>query len=337
MVTLKDVALEAGVSPATVSYALRGGEHVSQSTMLRIEAATKKLNYRINQTARNLKRGRTGVIEVGVHEFDEPFYSRYADAVVDRIAASDYQALVVKASTSEGTMREAVSYLADQPCDGLITHVVYLKASELKRLSLGKPVVLIDDFSKKLAFDTVIVNGCEGIRMATRHLIERGCRNIAMVGGAYAPIDKLSLVDSKSLRVRGFASAMMEAGLPYTPAQMYDAAWTTYPGREAALRIIRDGMPFDGIVCATDQLAVGLIRGFADKGINLPVAVKITGFDGISLGQYTVPSLTTVSVNITDFADKAVSMLIERIEKTYDGEPRCVEAKLDLVVRESSQ
>ncbi|OZG65930.1 LacI family DNA-binding transcriptional regulator [Bifidobacterium eulemuris] len=338
VVTLKDVAKEADVSPATVSYALRGGQYVSQDTMEKVQRAVKKLGYTTNQTARNLRNGRTGVLEVGVHELDIPyFYSRMAEAMVQRIEKSGYKALVVQTGANVKTVREAVSRLADQPCDGLITNAGGMNSAELKRLGMGKHVVLVDDFSQRLVLDTVIISGEEGLRLSTKHLIERGCTNIAYVGGAYAPLAELDPTNSGDLRKRGYATALSEGGLEYRVENMYDAAWTVEPGREAAWRILKDGMPYDGIVCAADSLALGLIRGFADKGIRVPDAVKVSAFDGISVGNYMVPSLTTVSVDIEDMAAKAVDMLKSRVEGSYDGPPRREEARLELLVRESSR
>lgn len=338
MVTLKDVAKEAKVSPATVSYALRGGEYVSEDTMRKVQRAVKKLGYTTNQSARNLRNGRTGIIEIGVHEFDLPyFYSRMAEAMVARIERTEYKALVVRTGTDAQNVNQVVSRLADQPCDGLITHAGGMSSQELKRLALGRQVVVIDDFSEKLALDTIVVSGFEGLQLSTRHLIDQGCRNIAYVGGAYKPFDQLKDTNGTDRRLRGYAAALREGGLEYREEQVYDAQWSVEPGRKAALDIVRDGMPFDGIVCATDSLALGLIRGFADKGIRVPDAVKVSAFDGISVGRYMVPSLTTVAVDIEDMADKAVDMLISRIEGTYDAAPRRVSANLRLIIRDSSR
>ena len=174
--------------------------------------------------------------------------------------------------------------------------------------------------------------------MATRHLIAQGCRKLAMVGCSYTPKERLTNVEQGLSRARGFVDALQEAGLAYTPEQMYDVeSWTVKPGRKAAERLLKDGLRFDGVVCATDSLALGLIRGFADQGISLPTAVRIAGFDGIAPGEYAVPSLTTAAVDMDDLAEQAVSMLIDRVEQRYTGKPRRVEASLRLIERESSR
>ncbi|MBW3092614.1 LacI family DNA-binding transcriptional regulator [Bifidobacterium sp. 82T10] len=337
-VTLKDVAKRAGVSVATVSYALRGGPYVSDDVAARIRTAVDELGYTANQSARTLRSGRTGTIMVGVHELDMPyFYSRFAQHMVDRIERAGYKALVARFGWNEDSVRDSLERLADQPCDGLIIHAGGLSAAELTRLGKGRQLVLIDDFSSRPAFDAIVVPGETGIRMATEHLIARGCRDIAMVGADWTPKSRLDRRVSRVMRLRGYAEALEAAGLEYRRENLYSGEWNMDVGRDVAHRIIADGMPFDGIVCATDSLAVGLIRGFADRGVHVPDAVRIVGFDGLSLDGFTVPSLTTVALDMDDLADKAVSMLISRVEGSYDGPSRREEGRLALVERESSR
>ncbi|OZG63553.1 periplasmic binding protein and sugar binding domain of the LacI family protein [Bifidobacterium hapali] len=337
-VTMKDVARRAGVSVATVSYALRGGQYVSEEVAANIRAAVEELGYATNQSARYLRSGRTGVIAVGVHELDIPyFYSRFAQHMVDRIENAGYKALVARSGWNASSVRESLERLSDQPSDGIIVHAGGVPSSELKRLGKGRQVVLIDDFSARPGLDTIIVPGEQGIRMATEHLLDRGCRDIAMVGVPYMPKSRLGQRVSEVMRLRGYVTALERSGIEYRRDYLYDGEWNMDVGREIAHRIVADGMPYDGIVCATDSLAVGLVRGFADRGVRVPDAVRIVGFDGISLDDYVVPSITTVAVDMDDLADKAVGMLISRIEGDYDGAPRHEEGRLKLCVRESSR
>lgn len=338
VVTMKDVAQRAGVSVATVSYALRGGQYVSREASERIRAAVEELGYIANQSARSLRSGRTGVIMVGVHELDMPyFYSRFASFMVDRIERCGYKALVMRSGWNENSVRESLTRLVDQPCDGMILNSGGLATTELRRLGEDRQVVLVDDFSSRLVFDTILVPGEAGMRMAVEHLLAQGCRNIAMIGASYVPKGQLDRRISEILRLRGYVQALESAGLEYRRDHVFAGVWNMDAGREAAHRIVAAGMPFDGIVCATDSLAIGVIRGFADRGVRVPDAVRVTGFDGIAIDDYVAPSVTTVAVDMADLADKAVGMLISRLEGTYDGKPRCEEAHIELCVRESSR
>lgn len=340
MVTFKDVAKEAGVSPATVSYALRGGEHVSAHTMAKVTAAAAKLGYVANPSARSLRRGRTNVIDIVVHELDAPyFYSRLADITSDVIRQSGYQAVVMKTGMDPDNVSAAVSSISNQYCDGVILNASGLPAQEIKRLSMNRPVVLLDEEHDPPVLDTVMTPNEEGVAAATRHLIERGCRRPLFIGGGQPELDRYAEGSRGTgpLRTHAFWGTLQSSGLEYDESQLVESGWWVDPGLDAARRIVESGVEFDGAVCATDSLALGVIRGFADRGVRVPDDVRVVGFDGISVGQWTVPTISTVEVDMEDLARKAVDMLISRIEGTYDGEPRRQTAGFRLLERESSR
>ncbi|MBW3091963.1 LacI family DNA-binding transcriptional regulator [Bifidobacterium sp. 82T10] len=340
MVTFKDVAKEAGVSPATVSYALRGGEHVSKHTMDKVVAAAQKLGYVANPSARSLRRGRTNVIDIVVHELDVPyFYSRLSDVASDVIREAGYQAVVLKTGMDTDNVSAAVSSISNQYCDGVILNPSGLPAQEIKRLSVNRPVVLLDEAHAKPVLDTVMTPNEEGVTAATRHMIERGCRNLLFVGGGRAELDSYAegSRDTGPARTHAFRQTLLDAGLPCDDARLIPAGWWTDPGLDAAHHIVDSGISFDGVVCATDSIALGLIRGFADRGVHVPDDALVIGFDGISVGRWTVPSISTVEVDMTDLVHKAMNMLVSRIEGTYDGEPRRQTASFRLLERESTR
>ena len=336
MVTLKDVAKAAGVSPATVSYALRGGKYVSAETRDKVMAATKQLGYSPDMSARSLRNGRTGIIEIGVHELDMPyFYSKFATVIAEVIERHGFQALVMQTGVNGQNVKQAVSKINRQMCDGLILHAASLPLDELRRLAPPRPVVLFDDFSEDSVFDTVIApNEAEG-RAVAQHLLDMGCRRIGMIGFSPESLD-LGLSTTESQRLQGIQSALHRQGIDLTSDRFIPCDWLVDAGRAAAREVIARGMPFDGLICVNDGVALGLIRGLADIGVRVPEAVKVIGFDGISVGSYTVPSISTVELDIGDLAEKAMSMLLDRLDGTYGGEPRRVEVGFRLVARESS-
>ncbi|WP_164514716.1 LacI family DNA-binding transcriptional regulator [Bifidobacterium goeldii] len=337
-VTLKDVAKKAGVSPATVSYALRGGQYVSPATMKKVMKAAKALGYTTNMSARSLRYGKTKIIEVVVHELDIPYYySKLAATAVPAINREGYQALVLQTGLDAGNVKEAVDGISNQICDGVILNATGIDANEIKRLSMNRPTVLLDDCTPEPVLDTVMTPNREGARIATRHLIEQGCRSVAAVGIGYVSPTAIGVqVGTSKERFEGVREALAENGMGLTERQCLACDWLVEPGREIAHQLADVGMPFDGLFCASDSLAFGLIRGFADRGIRVPDDVLITGFDGISLGEYTVPSISTVRIDMKDLVDKAIRLLLDRIDGIYDGEPRREVAGYDFVVRGSS-
>lgn len=336
MATLKDVAKEAGVSPATVSYVLRNGQYVSPATHDKVMAAARKIGYTTNMQARSLRNGRTGIIEIGVHELDMPyFYSRFATVVAAEIERRGFQALVMQTGVDGQNVMQTVGKIKRQMCDGMILHAAQIASTELQKVAPPRPVVLFDDFSSSQLYDTVVApNEQEGVA-AARHLVDVGCRRIGLVG--FSPDALASGVEGTELqRLRGVTSVLSEHGMEVTDASYVPCSWVVDAGRDAAREVIARGMPYDGIICVNDGVALGLIRGFADIGVRVPDAAKVIGFDGISVGEYTVPSISTAGLDFEDLARKAVSMLVERIEGAYDGPPRRIEAGFRLAAREST-
>lgn len=353
MATLKDVAKEAGVSPTTVSYAMRGGQYVSPETAQRVQAAVEKLGYVANASARNLKYGRSHVIEIGVHEFDAPyFYSKLAETAVNTIERRGYRALVVRTGIGWKDIEKAIDAVVNPSADGVMLNAADFDTSALRRLSRNRPTVLLDDSRDEPVLDTVMTPNECGMRAAVAHLVERGCRAIAIVGlDDYPETVVQSPTTLPHLRMRAIREAFAEFGILYRGDWCFPADWTIEPGREPGRRLgallqnsgsAETGSTHtldcpDGVLCVTDSLALGVIRGLADVGVHVPSDIKVIGFDGLSLDSMVVPSISSVEIDMDDYVSKAVDMLVERIEGRYDGLPRRVEARFKVAPRESTR
>ena len=187
----------------------------------------------------------------------------------------------------------------------------------------------------------------EAERAAMQHLIDRGCRNIAIVGHRFAPrADLAHAQNAFALRLRGACGALSDAGLPYDESMVFEAgdvANGIIAGHAIAERILaarsgHGGTEFDGACCANDFAAFGVIRGLADRGLRVPQDVKVIGFDGVTSGSYTTPALSTIQVDFTQLAKFSVDMLSERIDHGTDEAlpPRRAIIGYQLVDREST-
>ena len=338
VVTLKDVAAEAGVSPATVSYALRGGQYVSERTAKKVREAADKLGYTTNVAARNLRYGRTGVIETVVRGLDlSSLYARMVTHVKKACADRGFQALFLQTEMESDSVREAVSTLNNQSCDGLLLDAATLTPRAIQGLSQNQTIVLLDDYSAKPLFDVIQVPRGEMTKVATEHLIAMGCRNIALLGAPdEAERHHRHGRTAGMLQFRGFVEAMENAGLDAGPKHQVHVFWRYFTGVDLGRDMAAKGFDFDGVVCCNDALALGLIRGLADGGVQVPRDLKVIGVDGVSIGEFTVPRLSTVSVDMEDLAQKGIGMLVDRIEGKYDGKPRTMGVKYALAARESA-
>ena len=368
--TLRDVAAEAGVSPMTASNALRGKPGVKESTRAKVIAAAKRLNYRINLTASMLKSGRSNIIHVIVNEFDSPFYSKLTQALSNEIVSRGLIPFIEQTQYSPDAAEHALSSnpFSGQLFDGEILHATGLGTNvPLSKLNGGRPFVLLDACAsgvKKLCdligwreeldaceetptVDAVNFPNEEAERAAMQHLIDRGCRNIAIVGHRFAPrADLAHAQNAFALRLRGACGALSDAGLPYDESMVFEAgdvANGIIAGHAIAERILaarsgHGGTEFDGACCANDFAAFGVIRGLADRGLRVPQDVKVIGFDGVTSGSYTTPALSTIQVDFTQLAKFSVDMLSERIDHGTDEAlpPRRAIIGYQLVDREST-
>ncbi|OZG68131.1 LacI family transcriptional regulator [Bifidobacterium eulemuris] len=319
-VTLKDVAQEAGVATMTVSKALRNQPGVKTSTRNRILAAANKLGYRGNISASALKSGKTGIIRVIVNEFDVPFYSKFLEIITTEISEKGYIPFVQKTHYSPITLQESLdnNFLADSMSDGDIIHASGSDFDQIREMSRRRPTMLVDSCTPQLVTSSVNCPNEEGMRASVQHLIDQGCTRIGLLSRLpfMTPTELMnSHIGVAPPRMRGARAAFLENGMEFTADNVIPIdGLGEEQAIEAAHRLANEGLRFDGIACMNDSSAIGLIRGLADRGISVPKDVKVMGFDGVRMGEFTVPSLSTIAVDMEQMAKLLVGQLIEQIE-----------------------
>lgn len=354
--TLRDVARAAGVSPMTASNALHDKPGVKESTRLKVIAAAKQLDYRINLTASMLKSGRSNIIHIVVNEYDSPFYSKLVQSLSAHTTARGLTPFLEQTRYSPDAAKQALqsSPFSDQLFDGEILHASGLNPdTPIDSMTHGRPFVLIDSCENQPTTDQVNFPNEEGARAAVRHLIDRGCTRIALVGESFMERGELAQAQGSGiLRLRGASGTLLDAGLPYDNTVTFHA-YGPDDGIAAGERIARHilaargtaaetaaPIPFDGVFCANDYAAFGVIRGLRNLGIDVPRDVKVIGFDGASAGAYATPSLSTIQVDLDQLSRFALDLLTRRIERRANGETDEPPAQLtigyQLVEREST-
>jgi DNA-binding LacI/PurR family transcriptional regulator len=331
----------------TASNALRGKPGVRRSTRQKVLETAERLNYRINLTASMLKSGRSNIIHIIVNEFDSPFYSKLVQALADETTKRGFTPFVeqTRYSPDAGKQALASSPFSGQLFDGEIIHASGLGTNlPLAKLNAGRPLVLIDGCEETPSVDTVNFPNEEGARAAVQHLIERGCKHIAIVAGGYAPRSELARTETAyGLRLRGASSALIDAGLAYDESvvlRAFDSENGIVCGRELAEKT-QGGIPFDGVFCANDYSAFGVIRGLADCGLRVPDDMKVIGIDGTSFGSYATPTLSTIQVDLNQLAQFSLDMIARRIDErdrgTEQQAPACATIGYRLTERESTR
>ncbi len=331
--TLHDVARLAGVSIKTVSNVVNGYRHVTPATREKVLAAIDQVGYRPNLTARTLRRGRSGVIGLAVPELSLSYFAQLADEVIE---AADRRGLtVIVEQTGGGDRARELAVLRSERrsyTDGLLFSPLGMDSADAPALAIDTPVVLLGERIFGGPVDHVTMQNIEGAAAATQHLLARGRRRVAVIGGHRGEV-----IGSAGLRLTGYRLALEAAGLPYREELVgWVQTWHRSNGADTMAAMLASGVDFDAVFAMNDELAHGALRVLQQAGRRVPHDVALIGFDDIDESRWSIPSLSTVDPGRREIATTAVDLLLQRIEGAADGPPREVRTSFRVVEREST-
>jgi DNA-binding LacI/PurR family transcriptional regulator len=325
--TLTNVAREAGVSVSTVSRYLRGQLKVSDKTAQRIDNAVRKTGYRVEAPVK-----RDGFIALIVPELTNPFFASLAEEC-STLAAEAGQSLLIAASGRQQSRENALSaqLARTESVAGLIYAGMHRANPELERaIAAGVPVVVVDeevDLAPSISVSTVTVDNYGGAYQATSYLATLGHRRIAHVGG---PVGLLTSED----RLRGYRDALAAHGLDADSRLVLRGPYTEQYGASVLPYLTRDGDGPTAAFVGSDIVAVGLLSGAELHGLRIPEDLSVIGCDGIHLGQWLRPQLTTLAQPVRQLAHAALEALDRAIETPSETSRQVL--PLQLVVRGSA-
>ncbi|WP_165986601.1 LacI family DNA-binding transcriptional regulator [Streptomyces sp. YIM 98790] len=304
--SLKDVAALAGVSVKTVSNVVNGYTYVAPQTREKVERALAELDYRPNLSARNLRRGRTGVIGLALPELDAPYFAELARSVIDAAARRGWTVLIDQTDGLPEREHQVLQGIRDHLVDGLIFSPITIGPEELGARTDRTPLVLLGE--RVLAGPThhVAIDNQRAAREMTAHLVSLGHTRIAVIGDQrHNPA-----ANTAHLRVAGYREALAAAGLEtderlIVPTGSYHRA----DGAEAMRRLLAGPVRPQAVFCCNDLLALGALRTALLAGLRVPEDIAIAGFDDIEDGRYSTPTLTTVRPDKAQIARVAVELL----------------------------
>ncbi len=301
---IKDIAARVGVSPATVSRALRGGDLVAEPTLTRIRDAARALDYRPNVSARNLRTRRSMRVLMVVRDVGNPFYLDILKGVEETAREAGYSVLM--GNTEDEPKREAEYFdmLGDAHADGMI--LMTGKLPPRQRGMDGLPVVVALEMIDNCAFPHVQIDNVAAAREAVEHLISLGHRRIAHIAGP--------LPEGMSRRRRdGYKAAMHDAGLPVPADYVQRGDFSLNSGQEACRALMALKKPPTSIFAASDAMAFGAVNELRRLGRNVPADVSVVGFDDLFLSEAFYPPLTTVSQPRREIGARAMSVLLDML------------------------
>lgn len=316
----------------TVSNVIHDHPYVTEATRSSVLAAIDQVGYRPNLSARNLARGRSGVIALVVPRLEMPYFAALASLIVEKAEARGWFVLIQQTGGDPQVERRALEGRFPQRIDGLIISAEGLTAQDLESRTDRTPLVMLGDLDFGEHAHHVGIDNTAASRLAVEHLLSSGRRRIAMIGSRQGGGPPES-------RTAGYLAALHGAGLDVPAELMRTVAANSGEEGQRAVQELLDEVAErpDGIFAVTDWVALGAVRELRSRGLDVPSDVAVVGFDDIPYTRVSSPSLTTITPDRTVVAEQAISILDAQIRGAASlQEPTTVRAPFSLSVRESA-
>jgi len=329
-VTIVDVATKAGVAISSVSAAVNGGPGISERTRAHILETAASMGWVPSMRGRSLSGKRAFAVGLIVQRPSDvleadPYFAGFIGGI-EEVLEEHGQALVLQMSSGKDRTIERYRHLAgERRVDGVFLSEIEVDDPRIPLLTeLGMPAVAINPGPAGTPFPAVVQDHRQGIDELVDYVVSMGHTRIAHVSG------DPSYVHSRE-REEAWRAAMVSHGLP--PGPVVTGDFTSESGALAASELMGLAEPPTAVICANDLMAIGFIARLSDLGLQVPADVSVTGYDGIQLGAYTRPRLTTLQTSPRALGSAAARSLITLIEGSVTADVTLEPASL--VIRDS--
>ncbi len=314
-VTISDVADALNLTKSTVSRAMNGYPDIAEATQLRVKRMAQEMNYQPLSHAQAIKTGRTRslglVLQLSDHDAHRPFLAEFLAGLSEGASIEGYTLTVASADSDQHVIESFRALLRDGKADGFILPRAMVDDPRVKLLrDADVPFVLFGRQQNPEGCSWFDIRGEDAMRDAVHHLAALGHQRIGFINGgtryAYA-----------GLRLQGYLDGMASDGLSVASELIVEDALTMADGACAAKKLLDAKPPPTAIICATDQVALGVYRAATERGQAIGRNLSVVGYDGIQEGAQAQPALTTFSVDNRVAGVRLATLLIRRIR----GEP----------------
>jgi LacI family transcriptional regulator len=335
MVTIKDIAREAGVSISTVSFALNGTAPVAPKTRERIFEVVNRLQYQPHAYARGLVKQRTDTICLfmpysvsGVHHFSvNSGFPHLMEGIKEIVDHKNYNVLL-SWDSADCRLGKAIKLARQRAVDGILVLLPRNPPEAIKELQeTGIPLVVMSCHEELEAIHTVGIDNHDAAYRNTRHLIDLGHRRIAFISPG--PLDLWVAQD----RLDGYSEALVDAGLRLYPEYIYIGDERESSGYEAARHFLQLPDSPTAIVAGRDAQSVGILRFARDIGLAVPEDLAIVSFENSAMAED--HGLTSISTNQYEIGRESTRLLFKIMNQKRKGHPQNIVIPAELVVRRS--
>jgi LacI family transcriptional regulator, galactose operon repressor len=331
---MKDIARDLGVSVVTISKVLRNHPDVGDETRERVLARVKELDYRPNLAARSLVTGRTYLVGLVVPDLLHPFFAEIAKSISEVLRARGYY-LIVSSSEEDPLLEEQeIDQLLARRLDTLIIASCRTTVDLFFRIEKQKtPYVLIDRTFPGLSANFVGLDDEAAGVLATKHLIDMGCKRIAHIRGPET--------SPAIRRLEGYKRALAQAGMKITDdyiiSQHKGDVETKQRGAEAMSRLMNSRKRPDGVFCFNDPLAMGAMNYALDHGIRIPEDVAVIGCGNLHYDDSLRVPLSSIDQQSRHIGEEAARIALGILNSKVPPKAEAVVLQPELIVRRSTE
>ncbi|WOH36014.1 LacI family DNA-binding transcriptional regulator [Thalassotalea fonticola] len=313
MITIKDVARVAGVSPSTVSRVVRGEGKVGKVCRAKVQKVIDELGYRPNINAQALVNQKSNTLGVIMPNVSMSFFGALACGAEQAAKEQNYRVVISNAFGSEKAEMEAIDSLMQHRCDAIVMHSAHASDEVLCKLADKIPgLVFINRFIPQIPNRCVWLDNNLGAQEAARYILSKGHIDIAV-------ITREVMNSDAKLRFEGIKTALNSAGVSLNETNVGRRDADMAGGRAAVRELISNGVKFSAVLVYNDNMAIGVIHELHACGIQVPQDVSVIGFDDLLISVACLPQLTTMHYPVEEMASYAAKLAIELSENSISS------------------
>ena len=311
--TIKDIARESGYAVGTVSRVLNNRPDVSETAREKIMEVVKKYNFQLNSNAKHLKQQASDGISIIVKGSQNMLFAAILEQMQGQIEQKGLSSHIYYISEMEDEVEHALQLCRERHPLGILFLGSDLELFRKRFAQVSVPCVLVTNSAEELGFanlSSITTDDEAGAQAAVEYLLKLGHTRIGILGGL------MEKSKPAATRYIGCEKAFEAHKIPFRPNQQYEAAlFSMSEGYQAMERLLSRMPDLTAVFAMSDVMAVGAIRAIFDRGLRVPEDISIVGFDGIDLGSYLTPKLTTIRQDREQIADRSVEILLANIGK----------------------
>jgi LacI family transcriptional regulator len=311
-VTIKDIARESGYSVGTVSRVLNNSPEVSDKARKKILEVVDKYQFRLNNNARHLKKQHRDGIAIIIKGTQNMLFASIVEQIQGLIRQKDYDWTVYYLDEDDDEVEQAILVCREHHALGILFLGSNLECFRKRFSEVPVPCVLVTNSAAELGYKNLSSVGTDdamAAQFAVEHLLTLGHKNIGVLGG----IKEVS--QAAYSRYEGCKNAFADHGMVFDSVSQYESARFSVEEGYYAMGRLLDKMPgITAVFAMSDVMAIGAIRAIRDRGYRVPEDISVIGFDGIDIGKYMTPRLTTIRQHREEIATRSVEILLQCIE-----------------------